>query len=84
MAFAGLARSLARVRGIDLMRHRSRRISVGTRILVVAGRKTFAHGELRAGSLLCAEAEAIFVAAKPGTFDVLNERRAKLEEELSG
>jgi acyl-coenzyme A thioesterase PaaI-like protein len=47
------------------------------------GRKTFAHGELRAGSQLCAEAEAIFVAAKPGTFDALNERRAKLEEELS-
>jgi acyl-coenzyme A thioesterase PaaI-like protein len=43
------------------------------------GRKLFASGELFAGEQLCAEAEAIFISAKPGAFKKLLEAREKME-----
>jgi len=49
----------------------------------VEGRKTFCTGQLLAGDTLCAEAEALFVAAKPGKFEALMERRVALEAELA-
>jgi acyl-coenzyme A thioesterase PaaI-like protein len=48
------------------------------------GRKTFCVARLHAGELLCAEAEGIFVAAKPGKLEALRERREALEEKLAG
>lgn len=46
------------------------------------GRKTFTVARLTAGDLLCAEAEGIFVAAKPGSFEALSKARARLESRL--
>lgn len=50
----------------------------------VEGRKTFCVGQLYAGELLCAEAEGIFVKAKPGKLEALQEKRAALEASLTG
>ncbi len=36
-----------------------------------------------AGDLLCAEAEAIVVSARPGRFDDLMEKRQQLEDRFS-
>jgi acyl-coenzyme A thioesterase PaaI-like protein len=47
------------------------------------GRKTTATGRVHAGDLVCAEAEGIFIAAKPGKFEALEEARARLEERLA-
>lgn len=46
-------------------------------------RKIFTEGRMLAGDLLCAEAEAIFVSAKPGKFDDLLEKRQRLEDGFS-
>ena len=46
-------------------------------------RKIFTEGRMLAGDLLCAEAEAIFVSAKPGKFDDLMKKRQQLEERFS-
>ena len=46
------------------------------------GRKTFCTSTLHAGDTLCAEAEAIFVSARPGKLEALQEHRARLEEAL--
>ena len=48
------------------------------------GRKTFASGQLHAGGGLCAEAEGVFIAARPGKLEHLHEARRALEERLSG
>jgi len=47
------------------------------RIDRVEGRKTFASGRVFAGETLCAEAEGIFVAARPEKFQALLEARAR-------
>jgi acyl-coenzyme A thioesterase PaaI-like protein len=49
------------------------------RIDRVEGRKTFASGRVFAGETLCAEAEGIFVAARPEKFQRLLEERARRE-----
>ena len=49
------------------------------RIDRVEGRKTFASGRVFAGETLCAEAEGIFVAARPERFQQLLEERARWE-----
>jgi len=49
------------------------------RIDRVEGRKTFASGRVFAGETLCAEAEGIFVAARPEKFQQLLEKRARWE-----
>jgi acyl-coenzyme A thioesterase PaaI-like protein len=49
----------------------------------VEGRKTFCTSRLMAGDLLCAEAEGIFVRAKPGKLEALQEKRAALEAKLA-
>jgi acyl-coenzyme A thioesterase PaaI-like protein len=46
-------------------------------------RKIFTDGRVTAGDLLCAEAEAIFVSARPGRFDDLLEQRQLLEDRFS-
>jgi acyl-coenzyme A thioesterase PaaI-like protein len=48
------------------------------------GRKTFTAARVHAGERLCAEAEAVFVSARPGKLDELRAARHKLEERLSG
>jgi hypothetical protein len=50
----------------------------------VEGRKTFASGQLHAGDRLCAEAEGLFISAKPGHMEELQHERVALEERLSG
>jgi acyl-coenzyme A thioesterase PaaI-like protein len=50
----------------------------------VEGRKTFAMGQLYAGETLCAEAEGLFISAKPGKLDELHANRDALEERLAG
>jgi acyl-coenzyme A thioesterase PaaI-like protein len=47
------------------------------------GRKTVCTGQVHAGERLCAEAEALFVAAKPGKLEELASARARLEERLA-
>ncbi len=47
-------------------------------------RKIFTEGRVLAGDMLCAEAEAIFVSARPGRFDELMKKRQQLEERFSG
>ena len=54
------------------------------RIVKVEGRKTFTEGEMYAGDMLCAEAEGLFIAAKPGRLEELSKAREALEERLSG
>ncbi|MFQ5417462.1 MAG: PaaI family thioesterase, partial [Myxococcota bacterium] len=44
------------------------------------GRKIFASGQLFAGETLCAEAEAIFISARPEMFQKLLEARERMEE----
>jgi len=46
------------------------------------GRKTFCTSTLYAGETLCAEAEGIFVSARPGKLEELQQRRTRLEEAL--
>ena len=53
------------------------------RIDRVEGRKTFASGRVFAGETLCAEAEGIFVAARPEKFQRLLEERARWEAQRS-
>jgi len=48
------------------------------------GRKTFTTGQLHAGDRLCAEAEALFIAAKPGRMEELHRERVDLEQRLAG
>ncbi len=43
-------------------------------------RKIFTEGRMLAGDLLCAEAEAIFVSARPGKFEDLLDKRQRLED----
>ena len=43
------------------------------------GRKTFASGKVFAGERLCAEAEAVFISARPGVFQDLLEARRQHE-----
>jgi acyl-coenzyme A thioesterase PaaI-like protein len=52
-------------------------------IVRVEGRKTFCQAQVHAGSRLCAEAEAVFIAARPEMIDGLHESRRQLEERLS-
>jgi acyl-coenzyme A thioesterase PaaI-like protein len=47
------------------------------------GRKTTANGRLHAGDVLCAEAEALFIAARPGRLEDLSARRDELERRLA-
>jgi len=54
------------------------------RIDRVEGRKTFASGRVLAGDVLCAEAEAIFVSARPERFQQLLEERARWEDRRAG
>ena len=49
----------------------------------VEERKTFCTSRLFAGEQLCAEAEAIFVKAKPGKLEALQARREELETRLA-
>ena len=46
-------------------------------------RKIFTEARMHAGDLLCAEAEAIFITARPGKIEDLREARRKLEERLA-
>jgi acyl-coenzyme A thioesterase PaaI-like protein len=46
------------------------------------GRKTFARAVLHAGDRLCAEAEAVFISARPGRLEALQTERVHLEERL--
>lgn len=46
------------------------------------GRKTFCNSTLHAGDTLCAEAEGIFVSARPGKLEELRAHRARLEKAL--
>lgn len=46
------------------------------------GRKTFCTSTLHAGDTLCAEAEGIFVSARPGKLEELQRHRAQLEKAL--
>ena len=46
-------------------------------------RKVFASGRLFAGETLCAEAEALFISAKPGKLDELHSQRDVLEDRLA-
>ena len=46
-------------------------------------RKIFAEATMHAGDLLCAEAEAVFITARPGKIEDLREARRKLEERLA-
>jgi acyl-coenzyme A thioesterase PaaI-like protein len=56
-------------------------LEIRCRIREVSGRKTYAEGALHAGDRLCAEATAIFIAARPGVFDeLLASRRQRTEE----
>jgi acyl-coenzyme A thioesterase PaaI-like protein len=48
------------------------------------GRKTFTTGQVHAGERLCAEAEALFIAARPGRMEELQRERAELERRLTG
>jgi len=50
----------------------------------VEGRKTFTTGQMLAGETLCAEAEGLFIAAKPGKLDELHANRDALEGRLTG
>ena len=43
------------------------------------GRKTFAAGRIYAGDRMCAEAKAIFIAARPEVFQDLLEARKRRE-----
>lgn len=52
-------------------------------ILRVEGRKTFTTGRMHAGERLCAEAEGLFIAARPGRMDELQVVREALEKRLS-
>ncbi len=47
------------------------------------GRKTFATGQLHADDVLCAEAEGLFIAARPGTFEKLQSRRDEMERRIA-
>ena len=47
----------------------------------VEGRKIITRGELVAGERLCAEAEGIFVSARPGSMQELMEQREAWETE---
>ncbi len=46
------------------------------------GRKIFTEAQVFAGEVLCAEAEALFISARPGKMDELLERRSAQEEML--
>lgn len=48
----------------------------------VEERKTFCTSQLHAGEMLCAEAEGIFVKAKPGKLEELQAKRSALEAKL--
>jgi acyl-coenzyme A thioesterase PaaI-like protein len=50
----------------------------------VEGRKTFTTGQMVAGDTLCAEAEGLFISAKPGKLDELHAKRDVLEDRLAG
>ena len=50
-------------------------------IVRTEGRKTFAEARVHAGERLCAEAEGIFVSARPETFEKLLAERRKWESE---
>jgi hypothetical protein len=50
----------------------------------VEGRKTFTTGQLYAGDTLCAEAEGLFIAARPGKIDELHAKRDAFEDRLAG
>ena len=52
-------------------------------ILRIEGRKTFTRASVRAADLLCAEAEAIFVAARPEKLEALRAGRRRIEERLA-
>jgi acyl-coenzyme A thioesterase PaaI-like protein len=54
------------------------------RIDRVEGRKTFASGKVFAGDVLCAEAEAIFVSARPERFQQLLAERDRWESRRAG
>jgi acyl-coenzyme A thioesterase PaaI-like protein len=48
------------------------------------GRKTTASGQVYAGDQLCAEAEGLFIAARPGRMEQLQRERQALERRLVG
>jgi acyl-coenzyme A thioesterase PaaI-like protein len=50
----------------------------------IEGRKIFASGQLHAGDQLCAEAEGLFISARPGRMEELQREREALEQRLSG
>jgi acyl-coenzyme A thioesterase PaaI-like protein len=52
-------------------------------ILRIEGRKTFTRASVRAADLLCAEAEAIFVSARPEKLEALRAGRRRIEERLA-
>ena len=47
----------------------------------IEGRKTFTEARVHAGERLCAEAEGIFIAARPETFETLLAERRRWESE---
>jgi len=53
-------------------------------ILRSQGRKTFTRASVRAGDVLCAEAEAVFISALPEKLEALREARRRIEERIAG
>jgi len=53
-------------------------------ILRTEGRKTFTEGRLMAGEVLCAEAEAVFISARPEKLAELLARRDRFEARFGG
>ena len=51
------------------------------KISKIKGRKAFVHGTMHDGETLCAEAEGIFVSARPGSMQELMEQREAWETE---
>ena len=62
--------------------HRDLRVRAG--LLRSEGRKHFTQARLLVGDTLCAEAEAVFITARPGRIDQLQAARERLEERLRG
>lgn len=58
-------------------------LRVRATLLRSEGRKNFTEARLMAGDTLCAEAEAVFITARPGSIDELEAARERQEERLS-
>jgi acyl-coenzyme A thioesterase PaaI-like protein len=58
-------------------------LRINAEIVRSEGRKLFAEATMHAGDVLCAEAEGIFISARPGKIEDLREARKKLEERIA-